>query len=488
MKAAPGLAIARLNLAIALFYGGNAEAAAAEARAAADLLPQSPQAQYVSGLIARAQDRVEDAVAAFQRVAAMDPADPGSRVNLGQLFVQQRRMPEAIASFRAALAAEPYNATAAYGLATALIRSGEAEEGRQAMQRFQTLRDSVFATTYSSTYLEQGRYGEAIASTGAEPELVNVEPPDVKISDETAATFKGAQAPAGQPGVSPFGRQLTAANLTAEGSRALARELAGSVTLFDADGDADLDLAVAGPDAFRLYENSGSFVDVTGRSRITTNDGVPIGAVAGDYDNDGRADLFILGYGRNWLWHRNADGTFEDASKGLPQYCCLSRSAAFVDVDHDGDLDIFIAGFADVSPRPSQNQLLRNNGNGTFADITAQAGLASAGRGVSIVPTDFDNRRDVDLLIANYDGTPSLFKNLRDGTFRDVAADVGLPDASATTSVAAGDVNKDGYTDFYFGRASERGVFALSDGRERFVTSDAPAEASGSCCRAVPGL
>jgi tetratricopeptide (TPR) repeat protein len=492
LKAAPGLAIARLNLAIALFYGGNADGAATEARAAAEQLPQTPQAQYMLGLIARAQDRVEDAVAAFQRVADMDQSDAGSRVNLGQLFVQQRRMPEAIAAFRAALTAEPYNATAAYGLATALIRAGEADEGRQAMQRFQTLRDSVFATTYSSTYLEQGRYAEAIASTGAEPELVNADSPDVRLSDDTTATFKGAPAPASQPGASPFGRQLAAADFTAEGSKALARELSGSVTLFDADGDADLDLAVAGPDGFRLYENSGSFVDVTGKSRITTNDGVPIGAVAGDYDNDGRADLFILGYGRNWLWHSNAGGTFEDASKGLPQYCCLARSAAFVDLDHDGDLDIFIAGLADLSTKsegasgfpssaaPARNQALRNNGNGTFADITAEAGLGTAGRGVSVVPTDFDNRRDVDILIANYDGMPALFRNLRDGSFRDVGADVGLPKSSSITSVAAGDVNKDGYTDLYFGRASERGVFALSDGRERFATSDAPPETSGS--------
>jgi tetratricopeptide (TPR) repeat protein len=488
LKAAPSLAIARLNLAIALFYGGNAESAATEARAAAEQLPQTPQAHYMLGLIARAQDRVEDAVAAFQRVADMDRADPGSRVNLGQLFVQQRRLPEAIASFRAALAAEPYNATAAYGLATALIRAGEADEGRGAMQRFQTLRDSVFATTYSSTYLEQGRYAEAIASTGAEPELVNAEPPDVKLSDYTTVTFKEAPASAGQASVSPLGRQLTAGDLTADGGRALARELAGSVTLFDAEGDSDLDVVIVGPEGIRLHENTGLrdglLVDVTARSRITTSGRVPIGAVAGDYDNDGRADLFVLGYERSWLWHRNADGTFEDVSAALPKYCCLARSAAFVDLDHDGDLDIFIAGFASL-PRRSpgeggQNQLLRNNGNGTFADITAETGLGAAGRGVSIVPTDFDNRRDVDLLIAKYDGTPALFKNLRDGTFRDVGSDVGLPASSAITSVAAGDVNKDGYTDFYFGRAGERGVFALSDGRERFASTDAPAEASGS--------
>ena len=95
------------------------------------------------------------------------------------------KYPEAVEAFRAAAAAEPYNATAAYGLATALTRSGD-PAARAAMDHFQALRASGYAVTYSQAYLEQGRYGEAVASTGAEAELVDPRTPDVGFIDATA--------------------------------------------------------------------------------------------------------------------------------------------------------------------------------------------------------------------------------------------------------------------------------------------------------------
>ncbi len=112
----------------------------------------------------------------------------------------------------------------------------------------------------------------------------------------------------------------------------------------------------------------------------------------------------------------------------------------------------------------------------------------SAAHAVAIVPTDFDNHRDVDLLVVRHDAAPLLLKNLRDGSFSDVAAAVGLASAAADgtgfTAVAAGDVNKDGYPDFYFGRAQGPGVLALSD-RGRFVITPAP---DVGAIRATAGL
>jgi hypothetical protein len=122
------------------------------------------------------------------------------------------------------------------------------------------------------------------------------------------------------------------------------------------------------------------------------------------------------------------------------------------------------------------NRLLRNNGNGQFTNITAATQVSgSLNHAVALVPTDYDNRRDMDLLILNYGEAPVLFKNLRDGTFRDVAAEVGLSAKGRYTCVAAGDANKDGYTDFFFGRADAPGLLATSDGQGRFVTAPAPA-------------
>ena len=86
-------------------------------------LPDRPQAEYVLGLIARSADRTDDAIEAFTRVRKLDPTDVGAAINLGQLLVQTRRFDEAIKLLRPAVEAEPYNATAAYGLATALVRA-----------------------------------------------------------------------------------------------------------------------------------------------------------------------------------------------------------------------------------------------------------------------------------------------------------------------------------------------------------------------------
>src|SRR5207249_11715244 len=91
----------------------------------------------------------------------------------------------------------------------------------------------------------------------------------------------------------------------------------------------------------------------------------------------------------------------------------------------------------------------------------------------AIIPTDFDNRRDVDLFLLPSSDPPRLFRNLRDGTFRDVAKDVGLDRQGAFWSAAAGDVNKDGFTDFFMS-IDTHAVFALSDGHGHFNLTSAP--------------
>jgi tetratricopeptide (TPR) repeat protein len=461
----PALSVARLNLAIALFYGGHTAEAVREARTTAGLLPDDPHAHYVVALVARAENRLDDATAAFGRVLQLDPDDAGSQVNLGQIYLQERKYADAIAVLGKALSAEPYNVTAAYNLALALTRSGDAAEGQRAMQRFQALRESTYGVSYSQTYLSQGQYAEAIASTGAEPELVNAAAPNVTFSDATDALLppqtraSGAGAELARP-VSPV------SPVTDD-----TRDPAGSVLLFDADGDGDLDLFEIGRFGQRFYRNTrGRLVDETERVGLTApGDGVGLGAIAGDYDNDGKPDLFLLRDRGNRLLRQNDRGAFEDvtAKAALPAYAGAARSAAFVDVDHDGDLDVVVVG--------PTNQLLRNNGDGTFTDITNEARVgASGGRGIGIAATDFDNRRDIDMLVANDGGAPVLFRNMRDGSFRDSASETGLPSAAAYTAVAAGDVNKDGYTDFFFAKRDAPGVFALSDGRGRFRTVAAP--------------
>src|SRR5687768_6282368 len=217
LKIDPKLTLARVNLSIALFNVPDLPAAQREAQIAAGLAPQLPQPHYIAGLIAKLQSRPEEALAAFQRVLKIDPNDVGTNVNVGQIYSQQRKYPEAIAAFRLALAAEPYNATALYSLGQALLRSGQREEGQSVTERFKQLRERGSATMIGNNYLEQGRYAEAIASTGAEPELVDKRIPDVVFKDVTSMVL-----PAG--GEWPF-------------TDPLLEQSSGAVVLFDYDSD-----------------------------------------------------------------------------------------------------------------------------------------------------------------------------------------------------------------------------------------------------------
>jgi Flp pilus assembly protein TadD len=283
-------------------------------------MPSAPQPVYVLGLAAKTQNKPEEAIVAFQKVLRIDPNDVGANVNLGQLYAQQRKYPEAIAALRLAVAAEPYNATALYNLGTALMRSGQREEGTKVIAQFQELRNRGTGTTLGTNYLEQGRYAEAIASTGAEADLVDKRTPEVVFKDETATVLPAA-------GEWP------------------ADATTGAALLLDYDLDGDLDLLEVAGNRQRLERNDGGkFTDVTAQagalSKTTAASGTA--AIAGDYDNDGRPDLFILRQGASTLYHNDDKGSFSDvtARAKIATPANLSSSAAFVDFDHDGDLDL----------------------------------------------------------------------------------------------------------------------------------------------------
>jgi Flp pilus assembly protein TadD len=451
----PSLAVVRANLAIALFNAQRVEEARKEALLAARLLPALAQTHYTLGLAARSAGATEEARAAFRRVAEIDPKDVGARVNLGQILMQERRYPEAAAEFKTALDAEPFSSTAAYNLGLSLARAGRAQESQAAMERFQKLREGGYGTTIGQSYPDQGRYAEAIVSTGAEPELILRSTPPSSFVDVTAVRFDRPIASGEQAG--------------------RAGSAAGSgVLLADLDGDGPLDLLVTGPEGQRLFLNrSGRFVLSNVDWGLAAH--VPgTGAVAADYDNDERTDLLVLRAAGVTLLH-NDGGKLADrtAAAGLPTAGVAVATAAFVDADHDGDLDVVLGSDAALA-------LFQNDGAGKFKDVSAAAGLAGRGGAAALVPTDFDNRRDVDLLFARPGAPPALYQNRRDGTFRDVAAEVGLGGSAAFRCLAAGDLNKDSVTDFFLGVEGGPDLLALSDGKGRFRPGPAPAGSSGT--------
>ncbi len=431
---APQYAQARVNLAIAQLYIPDLAAARKAAIEASSLAPRSPQPPFVLGLIARAEGDTEEALRELGRVRALDPDDVGTNVQLGQVLLEARRYDEAIRVLEAAARAEAFHVTAAYSLGTALVRAGRRDEGAAVLARFEKLRESPYRTQLGRNYLEQGRYAEALASTGAEAELVDARAPELSFA---------------------FAADAVPASARRFDGRSL--RLAG----FDWEADSDIDLLVATGDSVKLLRNQGGrFADASEAAGLAGRRARA--AVAGDLDNDGRADLLLLGP----LALQRGDGArFADvtAASRLPADS-TATVAALADLDHDGDLDVVLG---DASCR-----LLRNNGDGTFTDVTAEAKLAATGTIVAFVPSDFDNRRDLDLLIAR-DGPPLLFLNRRDGAFEDAAAAWRLPEKPARAA-AAGDVNKDGSTDLLLGG------LLLSDGRGGFERAALPVDVSGA--------
>jgi Flp pilus assembly protein TadD len=448
----PRVDLPHVNLAIALFFASDFDGAGRAAIEAERRQPDSPQASYVRGLVARAQNDVTAARAAFERVRTRDPDDVGTLVNLGQMAMQERRAGDAVALLREAVRLEPFNGTALYALGQALTRDGSTEEGARVIARFERFRESGAAVTYSQTYLEQGRYAEALASTGAEPDLVDATTPPIRFSDATAewAPSAGLPSPTGGP-----------------------RELA----LTDLDGDGDLDLVVSDAARVTVLRWNGTRFEPAPAPSAGVGLGAVRGVVAADADNDERADLLLLHEGGVALHRQGTSGAFTALGPPFAVEARL-RTAALLDADHDGDLDVIAAGRERAAER-GLVVLLQNDGTGQLRDVTTGSGLRASGDPSALVATDFDGGRDIDVLVLDEQERPTLFANQRDGSFRDAAAETGIDDLASGEGMAAGDFNKDGRPDVFVVGGPGPARVASSRGRREYVVSAGPPASAG---------
>jgi enediyne biosynthesis protein E4 len=320
-----------------------------------------------------------------------------------------------------------------------------------------------------------------------------------------AAGALAAQAWAAQASPLPFSFRniareagLTAATIFGgtETNKYLLETTGCGVAVLDYDDDGWLDVFVVNGTVLEgfphgdaptnhLYRNQhdGTFRDVTAAAGLTQS-GWGQGACAGDYDDDGHADLFVTYWGQNHLYRNRGNGTFEDVtvSAGLgnakPRW---GAGCAFLDFDRDGRLDVFAANYIDFdlasAPVPEsglcrykglpvacgppglpggKNVLYRNTGKGTFEDVSERAGItrASGTYGLGVSTLDFNDDGWVDLYVANDSNPSALYLNNRDGTFKDIGVSAGCAYSQdgkpqAGMGVAAGDYDRNGTIDLF---------------------------------------
>ncbi len=340
-------------------------------------------------------------------------------------------------------------------------------------------------------------------------------PPDAPKNPPPFSTFVDVAASAG----------LTRTMFYGEGTRAtyVTEIMGGGCAFLDYDNDGWMDIFILGgrrlesipPGASnRLYKNNrdGSFTDVTEKAGLL-DAGWATGVCVGDYNNDGFEDLFVTYYGQNKLYRNNGDGTFTDVTARaglLDARLRFGSGCSFVDYNRDGHLDLFVSNYADLdlanAPRPSlqmpncnyegvpvncgpaglplpTHSLYRNNGDGTFTDVSKPSGVASlrGSYGLTVAAFDVDEDGWQDILLV-CDSTPSLLlMNNRDGTFREEGllrgiALTGDGEQVAGMGIGVGDFDLDGRLDFvktHFQRQATGLYHNLGKGQFEDVTQPA---------------
>ncbi len=288
--------------------------------------------------------------------------------------------------------------------------------------------------------------------------------------------------------------------------RRLVETMGSGGALFDFDNDEDLDLYLVQGNSLsasaevshnRLYRNDGGvFVDITVSANVgDTSYG--LGAVAADYNADGYRDLYVTNLGKNVLYRNNGDATFTDVTEQAGVGCpLLSASAAFADIDKDGDLDLYVCNYVEYALEtdipcyykntlriycgPNEYQgiadvLYRNNGDGTFTDITESAGVYEpTTRGLGVVFTDVNGDGWVDIYVANDMSPNTLFMNQGNGIFQEEGVLRGVAYngdglANGSMGIDAGDYDNDGDIDLWVSNFSlEANCLMQNDGEGYF--------------------
>jgi tetratricopeptide (TPR) repeat protein len=463
----PALEVATVNRGVALLNLQRGDQAKALLEREAKNNPKDAHAWYNLGLYYKNSADAGAAIDAFRRVTEIDANDADTWYFLGSTYAQLKQFPEAIDAFGHALKIDPLHASAEFGLARACQQSGQADPAHEAMKKFQYITQNKLGSPISLAYGEQGKYSRAEES----PVAV------VKVAAAIPVKFVDVTSEAGLSGVvekrHAGGREHYPKDMI---------ESAGPGACFldyNNDGLIDLFIPDNGPHGgLVLYQNlgNGKFEDITKKAGLDPSLHGNA-CTAGDYDNDGAPDLAVSFDSRIMLLHNEKNGTFKDLAKAAgvksdrriygPNYPTSiitpndihNFGLAFVDYDHDGDLDLYAARYGSQESSGVMmglETMWRNNGNGSFTEVTESIGLEGGPNShpIGAIGTDYNNDRAVDLVVIDRGAT--IFENPREGKFPERKPwSAPMPGVSA---VAVLDFNHDGWMDLAFTHGSAPGI------------------------------
>jgi tetratricopeptide (TPR) repeat protein len=425
----PTLAIAKLNAGIALLNLQKVDEAKASLEAALKQDPKNPNAWYNLGLLAKNTGEAQAAIDAFKHVTEIDANDADTWYFLGTAYVQAKQFPQAIDSFQHALQLNPIHASAEFGLSRAYQQSADVDHAREHLKKFQYITQNKIGAPMSLAYGEQGQYSRAVESPSAAlkaPAQIKVKFVDVTKeaglpSMPTTLVYNGPPFPLDSPGA----------------------------CFLDYDSDGNIDILLPNNGArggTGLYHNlgNGKFEETTEKLGLDPERHA-FACTTGDYDNDGLTDLALSFNAEVQLLHQEKNGVFKNATETAGIERVGFGGLTFVDYDHDGDLDLYVTGVG--------TSMWRNNGNGTFSNVTIETGLAKTFPMVASVGTDYNNDRAVDIVGTGPEKSAVIFENPREGVFQ-AKAIWSSPALGAAAGVAVLDFDHDGWMDLAFTHSS----------------------------------
>ncbi len=436
------LATDHLDLALSLMQANKLNEALGELNTAGQMDPKLTAADYNLGILYKRELRYPDAEAALKRVIAVDPDDPAVWFNLGTVYFAERKLEDALDAHQHVVAmgfakGENFYVASLFHSFTTLVRLKRQEDAQKFLKMHEKMRDKVPGISLQNPALEGGKYGAILVPPAPVTKIARKATLD-KVTFAAITEKMGIHLPALSTEPASEGRkEISAADYSLDYARKNLLPLFGpSLAVGDYDGDGRPDLYVVNPAGTNhLFHNNGdgSFTDVTETAGVV-GPGGSLSATFADFDNSGKDSLFVVGLNGVTVYKSQEKGQFADVTekaglKPLPGE--LDTRAVLFDADNDGFLDLVVTAYTDLNA-PKKDKFL-------FPDDFAAAAT-------------------------------HFYRNNGDGKFTEMSASAGLAAAKGRVRGAVfADFDNDGYTDLFLYRDDGPAMLFQNKGEDKFA-------------------